>query len=459
MSRVDDLNEQLAKLSPAKRALLERKRKQAAESGSTPALRPRARGERAPLSFAQQRLWLIHQLDPESYLYNVPRAIRIRGKLDLEMLGRALNEVVRRHEVLRTTFVAGEEGPVQNIAPELAIPLPVTRITSADEVHPLALSAYHQAFDLANGPLLRARVLRLSDDDHVLLIVMHHIVSDGWTGGLLFEELGQLYAGLSAGQNVVLPELPIQYADYAAWQRESLEGAALETELAYWRNHLDGTAEAMDLPTDRPRLVDASYRGKVATLLLPEDLSNNIKSFSRRRGLTLFTTLLAALKIVLHRWSGQDDLVIGTVSANRNRAEIEKLIGCFINFLPLRDKIAGDQSADDFVTQISKTVLGAFAHQDCPFEKIIEAINPRRALNVHPLYNVALLMQNFPAVGFRGPSIEARFLELDTEVAFLDQRFVASETPNGIQLQCEYNVDLFDASTIEHLLQGYASVL
>jgi len=431
----------------------------------SPAIRRRVSQDRVPLSFAQQRLWLIYQLDPGIYLYNVPRAIRIKGKLDLIALEQSLNAIVERHEVLRTTFVVEGEEPVQRIAQSLHIPLPLTELRGDNshfpegEIQRVALEEIRKPFDLEHGPLLRTRVLRLGEEDHVLVVAMHHIVSDGWTAGILFEELGAFYKALTSGKEAGLAELPVQYADYAQWQRDWMQGAALEEQLSYWRAQMAGAPAMLDLPTDRPRPQASSYQGRRSSLLLPASLSEAVKDFGRRNETTLFTTVLAGLKILLARWSGQDDVVVGTVSANRNQTEIEKLIGCFMNFLPLRDTVRGEDSAQELLAKVHKTVLGAFAHQDCPFEKIIEALSPQRTLNANPLYNVALLMQNFPEIAFSSESLEARFLEVDTEVAFLDLRFVAAETAAGIRIECEYDMELFDGGTIEHLLSGYQSVI
>ena len=463
---VDGLDKKLAGLSPAKRALLDRMRKQAAaRSTIAPPIRPRPSGAVAPLSFSQQRLWLIHQLDPQSHLYNVPRAVRMKGCIQPALLQTSLNEIVRRHEVLRTTFVAQVEQPVQKVAEQLHVALPITDLSALEtskqesEIRRLGLEEYRKPFDLAAGPLIRARLIRLSESDHVLVLVMHHIVSDGWTGGLLFEELGALYASQVSGTVSQLPELAIQYADYSTWQREWIKGPVLDNALAFWREHLDGAPAVLELPFDRPRAERSNYRGRKTSLLLSQTLSEELKSFSQQHAMTMFATMMAGLKILLYRWGGQEDLVVGTVSANRNQVEVEKLIGCFMNFLVLRDTISADNSGDDFLLNVNQTILAGFGHQECPFEKLIEALNPQRAMNVNPLYNVALLMQNFPEMAFRTPTLEARFIDLETEVAFLDLRYVASETASGIHIECEYNSDLFDAETVEQTLKGYRSVL
>ena len=288
---------------------------------------------------------------------------------------------------------------------------------------------------------------------------MHHIVSDGWAGALFFDELGSLYRAFSTGQPSPLPELPVQYSDYAVWQREWMQDSILEKELAYWRTQLEGAPPLLELPSDRLRPDAASYRGMRQSRLLAEQVCDDLKAFSQRQGVTLFTTMLTALEIVLSRWSGQDDLVIGTVSANRNRTEVENLMGCFMNFLPLRGKVKRKETGLELLSRVKQTVLGGFEHQDCPFEKIIEAVNPERSLNVNPLYNVALLMQNYPEIAFRSDQLQARFLSLDTEIAFLDLRFGAGETVQGLQIECEYNTDLFDGGTIEQVIHGYADVL
>jgi FkbH-like protein len=462
MASANDLNKQIADLSPAKRALLERMRKR--DSGPPPITR-RGQQDDLPLSFAQQRLWLIHQLDPESFLYNVPRALRLRGELDLAVLERSLNEIVRRHEVLRTTFVSGPDHPLQKIAATLHVPLSLTDLSGVPvdqheaEIQRRALEFYRRPFDLARGPLIRACCLGLNEHDHALVLVMHHIVSDGLTGGLLFRELGVIYQALLEGKSSPLPELPVQYADFAVWERGWMHGSALEERLAYWRKHLANAPATLDLPADRLRPSAPGYGGKNSSLLLSKSVSDRLRSFCQRHGVTLFTAVMTALDILLARWSGQNDLVIGTVSANRNQTELESLIGCFVNFLPLRMKVEPRATALELLDQVKQSVLGGFAHQDCPFEKIIEDLNPQRLLNVNPLYNVALLVQNYPEFAFHSESLEARFLNLATEVAFLDLRFLATETANGLLLECEYNTDLFVDATIEALLKNLDLVL
>ncbi len=462
-----DLNDKIASLSPAKRALLDRLRAQRL-ADAAPVLRRSSGGSdnTSQMSFAQERLWLLHQLDTSGFLYNVPRAVRIRGRLNVPWLEWSLNEILRRHEVLRATFSTAGDVPFQHIAPGATL----SRSPSSDiavhdfneidaEIQRRAIEEIRRPFDLKTGPLIRGLVLRLSEDDHVLVLTLHHIVSDGWTSGILFDELGSLYQSASTNAPVPLPELPLQYSDYAAWQRKYMQGDRLARELAYWSSRMEGAPSSIELPTDQARPEVASYRGRRVGIAIPKTLSDEAKAFSQRHNMTLFPVLLGALKVLLFHWTGQSDLVVGTVSANRNLTEIEKLVGCFMNFLPLRDMVTGHASASEIITQVNQTVVEAYAHQDLPFEKLVEALNPQRSLNINPIYNVALLMQSFPEIAFRSDSLEARFLNLDTAVAFLDLRFLATERPTGIWLECEYATDLFNAETIEELLLAYQSIL
>ncbi len=454
-----------ANLSPAKQALLERMRKRPA-SAIPPPIQPRSNHASAPLSFAQQRMWLIQQLDPDSYLYNVPRALLLRGPLDTVALESALNSIVLRHEILRTTFPADESGqPRQQIARDSQLKLTSTDLRTtpldqrrlATEKHTLEFS--RTPFDLVKGPLLRAHLFRFADDEHVLAITMHHIVSDGWTGGIFFGELGEFYGAISRGESVSLSDLSVQYADYAIWQREWMQGPILERELDFWRKQLEGAPSAIALPTDRARPEAMKYQGSHRSISMSADLTARLKALCQAESTTLFPALLAGLNILLAQWSGQRDQIVGTVSANRDQAEIENLIGCFMNFLPLHSRVAPEETAIEFLRRVKQSVFESLEHQNCPFEKIVEAVRPQRSLNANPLYNVALLVQNYPEMVFRSNGLEARLLQLDYGVAFLDLRFVAEETSGQLVIDCEYNEDLFDPGTIEQLLRGYVLIL
>ncbi len=458
-----DLDKKIAELSPAKRALLERLRKKGAIAAPPP-ITARSKDSTIPLSFAQQRLWFLYELDPASTLYNVPRALRLKGALDIAALQESLNQLVGRHEVLRTTFAMTANGPEQRIVPHLAIALPQTDLSDTmppdqeSALRNLALEDVKKPFDLSSGPVLRARLFRLGDRDHVLLIVLHHIVSDGWTGGIFFDELGALYNAITEKKPASLAPSPLQYADYAIWQRKWLQGEVLENQLAYWRSQLRGTATELILPADHPRPALPTYRGSTKAVLLG-DLSEKVKAFSQKHGTTVFVTMLAALKILLFRWTRQADLVVGTITANRNQLETENMLGCFMNFLALRSPFSEEKTAAEILEQEKQTVLQAYAHQECPFDKLIEEINPERKLNVNPLYNVSFQFQNFRPFEFAGSSLDARFVDLKTDVAFLDLRFIGEETAEGLRLECEFSTDLFERETVQLLLKDYVTTI
>ena len=434
------------------------------DSASPPLSRIERNGP-LPLSFSQRSYWLLSQLNPNSYLHNVRYAVRITGPLDIAVLTRSLNEVIRRHEILHTVFPIESGQPVQKILQELTIALTISDFVDVpeaqrmDEVLRLELEEYRRPFDVVAGPLIRSRLCRLSGEDHVLLLGMHHIVSDGWAGGVLFGELGALYQAFSTAKPSPLPDLPIQYADFAVWQTQWMQGPVLERELAFWRKQLRGAHPMVELPTDRPRPQVTSLRGSDCHVLLSKQLSDELKRLCLERSVTLFTAMLAALNILMYQWTGQDDLVIGTVSGNRTRTEVEKLIGCFLNFLPIRIRLTGDEDPLEFLDQVNRTVLDTFSHQDCPFGLVVDALNPERVLNRNPIYNVGLLWWMYSGVAFRTESLDAQFVRLRADVPVLDLRFIGRDTPGGIRIDCEYNCDLFDAGTVEQVLDGYRDVL
>jgi FkbH-like protein len=431
---------------------------------------PRREQTSAPLSYAQQRLWFLDQLDPGSHIYNMPAAMRLSGPMNLAALERSVNEVIRRHETLRTTFRQAEGQPVQVIAPGLTLSMPVYDLSGwpegqrEQEIRLMAKQEARRPFDLATGPLLRATVLRVAEEEHVAFFTMHHIVGDGWSLGLLVQEIATLYAAYAEGASSPLEELPIQYADYAVWQREWLQGEALDAQLAYWRDKLKGAKPRIEMPTDYPRPRQQSYRGARQTIVLPKALVNSLKALSNRRNVTLYVTMLAALKIVLWKWSGQDDLTVGTVIANRNRIETERLIGCFMNFLGLRSQLSGETAALDFLEALKTTVFDAYAHQDCPFEKVVETVShgSRGEASQNPLSNVAFLLQNHPHSDALNETLKIQPLhstEADDQAALLDLRLVAEELADQLHLTCEYNTDLFTAETIQHFVSSYCLAL
>ncbi|MET0645248.1 MAG: amino acid adenylation domain-containing protein, partial [Pyrinomonadaceae bacterium] len=363
-------------------------------------LAPRQRGEAAPLSFAQQRLWFLDQLTPGSNAYNIPVGFQLSGTLNALALGQALSEVVRRHEALRTNFVSVDGSPVQVVAESSPFALPVVDLSKLDApareeaVRRLAAEDARRPFDLTQDSLLRARLLRLEDDEHALLAVMHHIVSDGWSMEVLVREVRELYMAYTAGGPSPLAELPVQYADYADWQRERLEGEGLEAELAYWREQLRGAPAALDLPTDRPRPPALSLKGDAVRFDVPAETAERLRGLCREEGATLFMALLASFQLFLWRYTGQDDLVVGAPVAGRPRVETEGLIGFFVNTLALRGRLDPDTSLRESLSRARETVLGAQAHAELPFERLVEEVAPERTLSHGPLFQAMLVFQS-----------------------------------------------------------------
>jgi amino acid adenylation domain-containing protein/FkbH-like protein len=437
-----------------------------AQSCALPTLERIERREELPLSFSQQRLWFLDQLEPGSPFYNMPGAVRLTGPLEVEVLRRALNEVVRRHESLRTTLTVVNDAPVQVIAERLEIDLPVTDLSAmaqgqrGAEALRLMQAEKQQAFELSVGPLIRARLLRLERNDHTLLVTVQHTVADGWSMGLLVNEIAALYAAFVRGMPSPLPELAVQYADYAHWQRRWLSGELLQSQLSYWKRQLAGSPALLELPTDRPRPRVRSYRGSAhAGCVLPRVLMVPLQELAAESNATLFMAMLTILDVVLLRWTEKTDLVVGTVMAGRTHAAIEPLIGCFINFLPLRVQASAHDSTKELLRRITATVREAYAQQDAPFEKITEVVNPRRDPSHNPIFNVGFLLQNFPESTPCGDDLVVEMLPITQDTATLDLRFVAQETADGVHFACEYRTDLFERATIEAVLEAYRAML
>src|SRR5215469_7345947 len=353
-----------------------------------------------PVTFAQQRLLFLNQLDPTSVSYSIPWSIRMKGELNAHALEGTLNEIVRRHEILRTTFDIVEGEPVQIVAPSPHVPLKLEDLSATQdperEAQIAALREAQAPVDLKNGPVLRTRLLRLGHENHVLLLTMHHIVFDGWSRRILISELVALYEAFCALLPSPLSEPPLQYADYAVWQRNHLQGKNLEELLNYWKQQLAGASTTLDLPTDRPRPAVQSYRGAVHSFVFPKALSDEMVRSNRCFGVTAYMTLLAVFQILLSRYSGQDDILVGGVIANRNRAEIEGLIGYFANTLPLRTRLDGDPTFRELLERVKDYALGAYAAQDIPFETLVEELNPERSLSYNPLFQVLFSLQTAP---------------------------------------------------------------
>jgi amino acid adenylation domain-containing protein len=460
-----EISERIANLSPAQRAFLElRLQKKDARTSAAQQISRRATRDSAPLSFAQQRLWFLNQLEPESASYNQPKAIRLTGALDEKALQKAFDHVLARHEALRTTFGVVDGVPVQVIAESCSIDLPVADlralpdVTRDAEAQRLLVEAARRPFDLARDLMLRALLLRLADREHMLLLVTHHIASDGWSSSILWRELGKLYEAFARGEPNPLPELPIQYADYAIWQRQCLQGEALEDQLSYWRQQLDGIA-VLQLPTDRSRPALQSFRGAKRSLVLPVDLSEALKNLTRRQDATLFMILLAAFQTLLHRYTGQDDIVVGSPIAGRTRHELEGLIGFFVNTLVLRTDFVGNPSFRELLCQVRQIAWDAYAHQDLPFEKLVAELQPERNLSHSPLFQVAFALQNVPRQAVELSGLAVSPLELDSGMAKFDLYLAIHESAEGLRAVLEYDGALFEDATIGRMLGHFENLL
>ncbi|HEX8441989.1 non-ribosomal peptide synthetase/type I polyketide synthase, partial [Archangium sp.] len=415
-----------------------------------------------PLSFAQQRLWYLDQLEPGNVAYNNPSALRLSGVLDVDALEWALNEVVRRHEALRTTFALEDSGPVQRIAPSLAVPLEVTRLEDTgardEERARWLLANASKPFQLAQGPLIRTTLLRLEETEHILLVNVHHIVSDGWSAGVLLQELAVLYAAHVSGSKPSLPELSVQYADYAVWQAEWLRGPALQTELSWWKETL-ADLPVLQLPVDRPRPAVQTYRGARHFFSISRPVSEALVALSRREGATLFMVLMAAWQALLSRYSGQEDFAVGTALAGRNRPEVEPLVGCFVNSLPLRADVSGAPTFLELLGRVRRTALGAFAHQEAPFEKLVDALRVSRDPSHSPVFQTMLVLHNTPMPTVRLAGLTLSGMDLHTGSAKMELSLELRETPEGLWAGLEYNTDLFLPETASQLASHFVLLL
>jgi amino acid adenylation domain-containing protein/FkbH-like protein len=433
-------------------------------SGISPIVRI-ARDQQLPLSFAQQRVWFMNQVDPVNAAYNMSGAVRLKGPLNAHALSLSIATLLDRHETLRSCFPSEGGRPLLRILPAGGFSLVLADLSGLPlshqekEISRLAHENSQRPFDLASGPLFRGAIIRASQDEHVVLVAMHHIVSDGWSVEVFIHELAVCYQAISSDKPVPLPDLPIQYADFAHWQREWLKGDVLQSQLSYWSEKLGGAPASLDLPTDHDRPADQTFRAASRSITLDAGLVESLRRASRREMATTFMTMLVALKVVLSKWTGQDDVIVGTVIANRNRVETENLIGCFMNYLALRSTVSGGETGREFLSKVKSTVLEAYAYQDCPFEKVVEALNPGRKTNQNPFYNVGFLMQNYPRHPFFSDALEASFILTERHTSPLDLRMVATDHSDGMVLRCEYNTDLFEADTVEHLMSFYGDVL
>ncbi len=412
-----------------------------------------------PASFAQQRLWFLEGLQSNTATYNLPATIRLTGALNVEVLQQSINAIIQRHEVLRTTFRSMDGQLMQVIAARLTVPLPLVDVQNVpedmreDEVRRLTIEEAHRPFDLARGPLTRATLLRLGAEEHTLLVTIHHMICDAWSMSVFLRELAAHYEAFSTGQPVPLPDLPVQYVDFTVWQREWLHGEVLEAQIAYWKKQLQGAPEVLELPTDRPRPPIPTRRGSIYRFTLSKHLTDALRALSRQEGVTLYMTLLAAFNTLLHRYTGQDDMVIGSPVAGRRLVEFEALIGLFINTLALRADLSDDPTFRQLLARVREVSLEAQAHQDVPFEHLVQALQPERNLSHSPLVQVLMSLQ---------PSLSGLPLGWTlnhTGTSQFDLSLICEDRPQGLVGWFEYNTDLFDPSTIARMAGHWQTLL
>ncbi|HST60442.1 MAG TPA: amino acid adenylation domain-containing protein [Longimicrobium sp.] len=431
-----------------------------------PPLRASRRTGAAPLSFAQERLWFLHQMEPESPFYNIPFAVRLNGELSVEALRGALAEIVRRHEALRTTFRADASGSWQVVHPAPAyFTLPVADLRAlpaewvpGETLRLMADEAEHP-FDLRRDLMLRALLIRVSVREHVLVLNLHHVAGDGWSIGVLFRELAALYGALRDGAPSPLAALPVQYADFAAWQREWLRDEALDAQLAYWRGKLEGAPAVLELPTDRARPAVQSHRGDVVSFEVPAALTDRLRALARESGATLFMVLLAGFDLLVHRLSGRDDVVVGSPLAGRVRAEVEELIGFFVNTMALRTDLSGDPTFRELVARVRETTLEAYAHQDLPFERLVEELHPERTLSHNPLFQVAFVLQNVDMAPVELSGLVLRLEDVDTGTSKFDMFLEMTEQGGRLRGQLEYATDLWEPATAARMAALFVQLL
>jgi amino acid adenylation domain-containing protein len=444
-------------------ALLRKKRSKSAEKDK---ILPRTTFfEYLPLSFSQQRLWFLNQLEPDSTAYVIPFAARMQGELDVQSFEQSLNEIYRRHDILRTTFKETDRGPQQVISAPADTRLPLVNLQPLPHekreaaVQRLILAEARDPFDLSRGPLLRAKLLRLGEQEHVFVLTMHHIISDGWSWGIILKELASHYQAFHSKRGPALPDLPIQYADYAIWQRQWMQGAVLEKQLAYWKKQLGGELPVLQLPKDRLRPAVQTYKGAETVFALSANLKRDLEELSRNQGVTLFMTLLAAFSVLLYRYSGQEDIAIGSPIANRNRSEIENLIGFFANTLVFRNDLAGNPSFKDLLARVREVTLGAYDHQDLPFEKLVEELRPARDLSYSPLFQVMFVWQSSSARDAKLPNLIMTPMRIDTGTSMFDLTLILREETGGLSGKLEYSTELFNAETIRRLGDNFKILL
>jgi amino acid adenylation domain-containing protein len=425
------------------------------------ALAPRDRAQPHPLSFAQQRMWFLYQMEPDAPTYNVPWAMTLHGKLDLQALQRAVNDLVARHESLRTVFAGTDDGPVQIVTETMAVPVETFDLQAAessvrdDKLRELA----HQPFNLETGPPVRIALLTQSPETNVLLVCMHHVICDVWSFEVLFNELALLYEGYRKNQPAELPALRIHYADYAVWQRDYLKGEELARQIDYWKSTLEGAPPLLQLPLDKPRPAVETHVGRSEFVLLDKRLQDALNSLAQEQHVTLFVLLLSAFDVLLHRYTGENDIVVGTAVSGRQRSELEGVIGFFLNTLAIRSNLSGNPAFTEIVRRNRLQTLDAFRHRDLPFEKLVEELQPVRSLSHAPLFQVLFVLIKQPDNIARFGNLAVSGADLEYEGAKLDLQLTLTETPQGLATSLLYNVDLFEPATVRRMLQHFSALL
>src|SRR5437667_9364509 len=465
-----DLAEQLAAFSPAKRSLLELHllKKQRGAKATARMIQRQANRESAPLSYNQQGLWVLNQLMPGTSLYHTPMVVRLTGNLDVAALKNALDMVVARHDALRTTFGIVDGSPKQVVAKSLALDMSIIDLLEVPqpdrdaEGQRLLRDEAGRPFDLSQGSLIRSVLLRLGEREHILLVTTHHIVTDGWSVGIFQRELSALYQALVDGQPSPLPELPIQYTEYSIWQREWFEGDVYQSQLAYWKKQFATLPPVLELSADHPRpRVQAyrAFRGAQHTTSLSKQLTHDLKQLCRRENVTLFMTLMAAFQVLLHRYTGEEDIVVGTPIAGRQMPETEDLIGLFINTLAMRASVSGELTLRDLLSRVKEVALGAYAHQDLPFERLVKELQPERTLAHHPLFQVMFVLQSEEIQPLQLKGLEVEHFRVGNIMANFDLTLDIVERDEQLVCLFESNADLFESETIERLMGHFQNLL
>ncbi len=424
---------------------------------------PSAEAAVLPASYAQQRLWFLDRLEPDSAAYHVPVVSRLRGRLDAAALGRALRALAVRHESLRTTFTMIDGVPHQLIAPDPSVAMTITDLRGEPDAEAAALALADEdsatRFDLIAGPLWRARLITLADEDHLLSVTLHHTIADAWSVGIFLRELSALYSAELEGRPADLPELPIQYGDYAAWQREWMDSGGLDRQLAYWKDHLAGAPALLELPTDHPRPAMQSFNGAKAGTILPRALLDELSALSEREGTTLYMTLLTAFVALMGRYTDSDDIVVASPVANRNRLELEGLIGVFANTLALRARVDGDPTFTELLARVRESALAAYSNQDLPFEKLVEELNPPRDLSYAPVTQVMFVLHNHIGTAAQFAGIEREVVTTQRDTSKFDLALFTEVRADGLRASFEYCSDLFDEPTVLRMLGHLETLL